>query len=234
MLQSGQAAVVTGAGSGIGRAIAVAMARLGLRVVAVGRNATKLADAAADCDGRAEPVVADVASEIGRAAIAEAAPAPLRALIHAAGDWTRAPLHEMSAKDWRALDMVNVHGPILLTMACLEKLQTAGGDVVFVNSTAALSASAGVAAYAASKSALRTATDVLRQEIGSQGVRVMSIFAGRTDTPMQERVLAAEGRRAPPGTLMQPEDVAAMIFAALQLPPWAEVTDIIMRPARRM
>ena len=79
---------------------------------------------------------------------------------------------------------------------------------------------------------MQAAVEILRQEINRDGIRVLSIYPGRTDTPMQQAILASEGRTAEPGQLMQPDDIAAMVLAALQLSRNSEVTDIFMRPMR--
>lgn len=229
---AGQHALVTGAGSGIGRAIALALAREGMWVRLVGRDAVKLARTAADAGVETSVVAADLATPEGIAAAAACGPR-LHVLVHCAGIYLRGPMTSISPAEWSALDAVNLHAPILLTSACLPCLRAASGQVVFVNSSAGLRAGAGVGVYAAGKHALKAAVDVLRQELNPDGVRVLSVFPGRTDTPMQRAVLAAEGRSAaPPGALMQPDDVAAMVLAALKLPRTAEVTDIMMRPVR--
>jgi NADP-dependent 3-hydroxy acid dehydrogenase YdfG len=152
--------------------------------------------------------------------------------VPAPGSYARTPVETLSASTWRALDAVNLHAPLLLVASCLPQLRAAQGQVVFINSSAGQRAPAGLAAYAGGKHALRAAADALRQEVTADGVRVLSIFPGRTATPMQAALLAAEGRSAEPGQLMQPEDVAQMMLAALQLPRTAEVTEIVMRPMR--
>jgi NADP-dependent 3-hydroxy acid dehydrogenase YdfG len=233
MLRAGQCALVTGAGSGIGRAIAVGLARAGLRVWLVGRTAPRLHETAAIAGG--EVLVADIAAEEQRAAVAQVVGPALDVLVHSAGVYLRRPVGDLSAADWQRVDAVNVHAPILLTTACLTALRAAPGQVVFINSSAALlAAGPGMAAYAGSKVALRAAADALRQEVNASGVRVVSVFPGRTDTPMQTAILAAEGRTAPPGALLRPEDVAEMVLAALRLPDTAEVTEIVMRPMRKL
>jgi NADP-dependent 3-hydroxy acid dehydrogenase YdfG len=234
MLRVGQTAVVTGAGSGIGRAIARALAHAGLRVLLVGRQHHKLYAVAAEIGASADVLPADlrVAEAAGR--IAEAAANPLHVLVHSAGVYLRGDVTQLSGSAWHELNAVNLHAPLLVTAACLPALRAAQGSVVFVNSTAALHPSATVGAYAASKAALRVAADALRQEVNGDGVRVLSIFPGRTDTPMQAAILAEEGRSAAPGTLMRAEDVSAMLLAALSLPDTAEVTELIMRPLRKL
>ena len=153
-------------------------------------------------------------------------------LIHSAGAYLRAPATALSAEQWEHLDRLNLYAPILLTAACRAALRAAGGDVVFINSSAGLRPAKEVAAYAAGKHALHAAVDALRQEINPEGIRLLSVFPGRTDTPMQRELLQLEGRAPNPATLMRPDDVACMVMAALKLPRTAEATDIIMRPMR--
>jgi short-subunit dehydrogenase len=109
-------------------------------------------------------------------------------------------------------------------------LRRAHADVVFVNSTAALHGVPNVAEYAMSKAAIRAFADSLRAEENAQGLRVLSVYVGRTATPMQEQVAREEGRDYHPERLLQPEDVASAILAALMLPHTAEITDIHIRP----
>ena len=178
----------------------------------------------------ARVVVADLATEAGLQAVASAVPAGLRVLVHGAGLFLHGPVAGTPAAGWDALCAVNLHAPMRLTAACLGALR-GGGQVVFINSTAGLRAGAGNGAYAASKHALRAAADALRQEVNADGIRVLSVFPGRTDTPMQQAVLRAEGRSARPGTLLHPQDVAAMVVAALRLPARAEVPELTIRPS---
>ncbi len=235
MLQAGQTAMVTGAGSGIGRAIAAALAERGVDVYLLGRRADTLRAAAAAIGPRAHALQTDLTDDAAVAAAARGIGGTLDVLVHCAGAYLRRPVAELGAAAWRDLDAVNLHAPILLTSVCLNQLRAARGQVVFINSTAALSPTgAGMAAYAASKAALRAATDALRQEVNGDGIRVLSIFPGRTETPMQAAILAEEGRVVAPGRLMQPQDVAAMVVAALSLPASAEVTEIVMRPMHKL
>jgi short-subunit dehydrogenase len=234
MPTSNQVALVTGASSGIGRAIAAALASRGMRVVLVGRDSARLREASRNAGVNTSTLLADLTTAAGRAAAAEHSRPELHVLIHSAGVYARGEVAALSAEKWQELDAINLHAPILLTAACLPQLRAASGQVVFINSSAALSASGGLSAYAAAKRGLQAATDALRQEVNGDGIRVLSVFPGRTDTPMQRAVLAAEQRVAPPGTLMRPEDVAAMVLAALDVPRTSEVTDIIMRPMRKL
>jgi NADP-dependent 3-hydroxy acid dehydrogenase YdfG len=110
-------------------------------------------------------------------------------------------------------------------------LRSRQGQIVFINSSVAVvNARAKLGQYAASKHALKAIADSLREEVNADGLRVISVYPGRTATPMQAAVHEMEGRAYHPEHLMQPDDVAAMVINALSLPPSAEVTDIMIRP----
>jgi short-subunit dehydrogenase len=129
---------------------------------------------------------------------------------------------------------VNVRGPYALTQAFLPLLRSSRGQIVFINSTAGLSAGPNVGQYAATKHALKAITDSLREEVNPDGIRVLSIFNGRTATPMQAAVHVAEGRDYCPEKLIQPDDVASVVVHALSLPKTAEITDVQMRPFAKL
>ena len=86
------------------------------------------------------------------------------------------------------------------------------------------------AQYDSTKHALKAVADSLRGEINTHGVRVLSVYLGRTASEMQERIYQMEGRPYRPELLLQPGDVASIIVSALSLPSTAEVTDISIRP----
>ena len=101
---------------------------------------------------------------------------------------------------------------------------------MFVSSSAGLTPRAGVSAYAASKAALTALATALREEVNRDGVRVLTVYPGRTAGKMQEQVKAFEGKPYEPERLVQPEDVAQATIAALELPRTAELTDLHLRP----
>ena len=186
-------AVVTGAGSGIGRATAAAICRRGVRVVGVGRRAAALAETQALCGDGFTAVAADVGTEDGRAAVAAAARAstPRKTLVvhNAAAVGETAPLGALTLGGWRAAMATNVEGPLFLTQALLPGLG-AGSRVLHVSSGAAHGGAEGLAAYCASKAALKSVYESLRGELGP-AVLVGSAMPGVADTPMQ-RALVAE------------------------------------------
>jgi NADP-dependent 3-hydroxy acid dehydrogenase YdfG len=107
------------------------------------------------------------------------------------------------------------------------------GSVVFINSSAGLATRANISQYSATKHALKAVADSIRAELNSDGVRVLSVYPGRTAGPQQEAIHKAEGKTYNPELLMQPADIARILVDALKVNRTAEVTDISIRPMRK-
>jgi NADP-dependent 3-hydroxy acid dehydrogenase YdfG len=232
---SGRVALVTGASSGIGRAIALTLASAGAAVWMAARTADNLAEVAAIGGPGAElrPVPVDLTDDAGLAHLRETIESGserLDIVVHAAGSIALGATAEAGVSELDAQYRVNLRARYLLTQLVLPLLAASGGDLVFVCSTAALGGRSGVGQYAALQAGVRALADAIRAEVNGQGVRVLTIFPGRTATPMQQQIHRHEGRDYRPERLMQPQDVAAMVLAAVQLPRTAEVTEIVMRP----
>jgi NADP-dependent 3-hydroxy acid dehydrogenase YdfG len=231
---TGLTCVVTGASSGIGRAIAVALASADATVCAVARRRDELEATAARANGagRFELYQTDLVSDDQVEALTRAllARGGVDVLVHSAGVHSIASFETASIDDFDRQYTANVRAPFLLTQSLLPSLRERAGQVVFINSTVGLAARANVGQYAATQHALKAVADSLREEINSDGVRVVSVYPGRTATPRQAKIHEAEGRAYPPERLMQPEDVAAVVLTALTLPRTAEVTDLRVRP----
>jgi len=235
----GLVAVVTGAGSGIGRSVSLRLAAEGATVCLIGRRAEHLeavAQSAGSSGGRCVTYSMDVGidSEVGRLrAHVEREFGSLDILVHSAGVIALGRLDEARVEDLDWQYRVNVRGAYALTSSLLPMLKARQGQIVFMNSSVGLTARAGAGHYAASKHALRAIADSLREEVNPHGVRVLSVFLGRTATPMQSEIHRVEDRPYKPERLMQPDDVASVVVNALSLPRTAEVTDIRMRPMRK-
>jgi NAD(P)-dependent dehydrogenase (short-subunit alcohol dehydrogenase family) len=232
----GQVAVITGASGGIGEAMAMQLARGGARLLLTGRSAERLdlvAERARDLSPGVETFAADLAEDSQVRALASHALGvfgKVDLLIHSIGLFLGGPF-ESPVEDLDRQLRINVHVPYLLTQALLPSLIARQGQVVFVNSSSGFHpARAGWVAYSASKHALRAVADGLRDEVNKQGVRVITVFPGRTATAMQEEVHRYEGRPYDPDRFLQPRDVAAAVVSALSLPRTAEVTDLHIRP----
>jgi NADP-dependent 3-hydroxy acid dehydrogenase YdfG len=120
-----------------------------------------------------------------------------------------------------------------LFAACHPLLVESSGQVIFINSTQGLKAAAGVGQFAATQHAIKAVSDSLRDEVNASGVRVTSIFLGRTATERQRAIFAIEGRPYPPERLIQPADVGGLVLFLLRLPRTSEVTDILLRPMQK-
>jgi NADP-dependent 3-hydroxy acid dehydrogenase YdfG len=228
-------AVVTGASSGIGRAIAIELARRGVRLCAIGRNPATLAEtiAASKLSPKALPYQTDLtvdeniprlANWLGREF------GQLDILVHSAGVIHHDPVETASAKNFDLQYAANLRAPYLLTQALLPALTASQGQVVFINSSLGLNAKRPtVGQFAATQHALKAVADSLREEVNPRGIRVLTVHTGRTATPRQERLHHEEQKIYRPELLLQPEDVASMVAHCLALPRTAEVTDMNIR-----
>lgn len=234
MIFPDQVAVVTGAGSGIGRAVAVGLAAGGAEVCLVGRRADALEETASLVRGtRVHSYPTDLTVDAEVSAFAQRIAderGRVDMLIHSAGVIASGPLEAapVAIFDWQY--RTNLRAPYLLTQLLLPMLRLQRGQIVFINSTAGLNARASVSQYAATKFGLKALADSLREELNPAGVRVLTVYPGRTASPMQATVHEAEGKPYKPEGLLQPEDVAKLVLQALSLARTAEITDISVRP----
>ena len=228
--------VVTGASQGIGRAIALGLARKKAVLFLVARNGSALeevADIARTSSPRVMLQAADLAVDGADTEIAESLGREfggLDGLVHCAGAFSRGALETASVDELDRLYRTNVRMPYGLTQSLLPLLKRRKGQIVFVNSSQGMQARACVGQFAASQHALKAIADSLRDEVNSDGIRVLSVYCGRTATPRMEAMYKLEGREYKPELLLQAEDVAEAVINALMMPLTAEVTNITMRP----
>ena len=215
--------LVTGASSGIGRALAEKLRDRGDDLVLLGRDASRLNDF---------PDAEVIEVELADTAAVEAVrvDGPLDTVIHSAGIVDLSPVRSFQTEHWTAQLAVNLTAPAILTRALLPLLRQAEGTVLFVNSSAGLTASPEWAAYAASKFGLRALADSLRAEEVDHGVRVTTVFPSRTATPMQEKVHEQEGATYDASRWIPPETVADTILHVLDLPAGTTIPEVTVRP----
>ena len=232
----GKLAVVTGASQGIGRAIVLRLANAGATVCLIGRKRRKL-ESVAEHLGTKEPktflIEANLAGDDGIKEIVrflEHHKLQTDILIHSAGEYKRGDIENARIGDFDAMYQSNVRGAYLLTQALLPSLKSRQGEIVFINSSQGQQASAGVGQYASTQHALKGIADSVRAEVNQYGIRVLSIFCGRTATPRMEEIFEAEKKVYNPDVLLQPEDIAAIVVDALSLSRTAEITNINIRP----
>jgi NADP-dependent 3-hydroxy acid dehydrogenase YdfG len=235
----GHIAVVTGAGSGVGQAIACALAMQGATLCLVGRTLATLQATACSVNNARSVTCCyptDLTDDEAVQALAERLQREWDAvdiLVHSAGVYAMGKLEAASVMELDLQYRTNVRAPYLLTQALLPLLRRRQGQVVFINSSVGLIAREQVGPYAATKHALRALADSFREEVNADGLRVLSVYLGRTASPMQAMIHAMEGKAYHPEHLLQPSDVAAVVLNALCLPRTAEVTDLSIRPLRK-
>lgn len=230
----GAVAVVTGAGGGIGRSITLALVSAGASAWVVGRNRAALQETARECgEGNVHVRPTDLTDEKETRALVrelEREAGRVDVLVHCAGVMSRGGIAEAPARSLDVQYSANVRAFYVLIQELLPLLRRGPGQVVVVNSSVVSGPRAGLGQYAAMQHALRALTDTLRAEVNEHGIRVLSLFPGRTATSRQERLYSEEGKPYRPELLLQPADLATMVVAALTLPRTAEVTDIHLRP----
>jgi len=232
-MAEGRSAVVTGASSGIGAAVARRLATAGYAVVGGARRVEAVREILEPLGGRALPLdVTDDASVAGFVGGLGA----VDVLVNNAGlSLGLAPVAEGSIEDWRTMYETNVLGVLRLTRALVPSLAASGdGHLVNVGSIAGFETYPGGAGYTASKHALRALTKTLRQELLGEPVRVTEISPGLVETEFslvrfrgdRDRAAAVYGGLQP----LTAEDVAECVLWALERPPHVNIDEIVVRP----
>jgi len=224
-------ALVTGAGSGIGRAAAIRLSQAGLRVVLVARGADALAATAEACPGPTVAIPADVTdpSAVDRLfGQAEHDWGPVEILIASAGAGYSARIEQTSDADWHRMLDLNLTAPFRCLRRAVPGMRARGyGRVVVIASTASRVGEPYLAAYAASKHGVLGLVRAASAELASTGVTVNAVCPGFVDTPMMAttigNIVAKTGRttgqarsaleaRQPIGRLIRPEEVADAVW----------------------
>lgn len=231
----GTAAIVTGAGTGIGAAVATALHDAGASVTLIGRRPELLAEVADQLGDRVHSCPCDVSDyEAVQAAVEEATHThgPTTILVNNAGINTNPrSVAGVSLPDWDLTVAVDLSGVFYCVRAALPKMRAAGGGtIVNIASTSGRwgSSTAG-AAYSSAKHGVVGLNSVINEEESRNGIRCTVILPGEVDTPILDRrpePVSAERRRA----MLQPQDVAAATLLAATLPNRACITELVIKP----
>lgn len=232
----GKSAVITGGGSGIGAAIALVFAADGAEVMIAGRSAEKLASVVEDAQhGIVIPFPCDVADR-GQAAnlIAHATErfGKVDILVNAAGVNTpKRMMSDLDPADWDRLVAINATGVYNTIHAVLPQMRRRkDGVIININSTSGVRAGLlGGVAYNAGKFAVTALTHSVAQEVKDEGIRLTNLCPGEVDTPILEHrptPVTAEHR----ARILQPEDIAAVALTIANLPPRANVVEVVVKP----
>ena len=224
---AGRTALVTGGGRGIGRAIAVALAREGASVAVAARTHSEIEDAAAECGSGAIAIRLDVTDEADCAAAVELCRQRLRSLdilVNGAGIASSSKFANLSVQSWREIMTTDLDGPFLMTRAAVPSmLARRWGRVISIGTTASRVGAPYVAAYTAAKHGLLGLMRSLAAEYAGAGVTFNCVCPGFTDTSMTDetvRNIAAKTGRSPDqaraalfsplGRLITPREIAAV------------------------
>lgn len=212
-------AIVTGAGSGIGRALAIELSSEPVTVLAVGRREAHLRETADLAPGKVAVVAADVGEESGRSEILSrvSRESTLKYLIHAAGVCFIERTADITVESWRRTMATNVEARLFLTLRLLPRFKE-GSRVLFVGSNSAAKPRQGSAAYCVSKAASYMLQECLKLELAKQGILVSSAIPSPVNTPLLIDQMAADAdifpdgveyrRLRPEGGLISPATVA--------------------------
>jgi NADP-dependent 3-hydroxy acid dehydrogenase YdfG len=231
----GKTAIVTGAGRGIGRAVALAFAAEGAAVAVASRSRADLAEVAGAIrsagGGRALAIPTDVTNDGAVEALVEQTLADLGrvdVLVTAAGTAAFAALADTKPADWDTMLSVNLRAAMVCCRAVLPPmLRQASGTIINIASIAAKRALPGSAVYTATKAGLFGFSRVLAEELRNTGVRVGVLMPGAVDTPLWDTL----GGSPPREKMLRPEDVARAAVLMAALPPHAILEELTLLPA---
>jgi 3-oxoacyl-[acyl-carrier protein] reductase len=229
----GASALVTGAGRGIGRAIALALAREGAGVTLVARTSGDLESLVSEIQAAGGQAVAhpgDVRDpKLAAAAVARAEKAHgrLQILVNNAGVGEHKPVAETTDEDWARILDTNLSAVFRFTRAALPQLTNGGGHVFMISSLAGVNPIAGMSAYCASKAGLDHFTACLMLEVRQQGVKVSTLAPGSVDTNF-----GGDARSGDTSWMLRSEDVAEAVLDLARSRDGALLSRVEMRPLR--
>lgn len=214
-------ALITGAGKGIGKAIALALAKEGVNVILLARTQDEIENVAAKARSlrvKALAITADVADINSVNSAVEKALAEFKTidiLINNAGTAAFGNFLELEPSEWERIIQVNLMGTYYATRAVLPNMiERKTGDIINISSTAGLNGNALTSAYSASKFAVLGLTDSLMQEVRKHNIRVTALTPSTVATDLAKELNLTDGN---PEKVMQSEDLAELIIAQLKL-----------------
>jgi 3-oxoacyl-[acyl-carrier protein] reductase len=227
---AGKVALITGAGRGIGRAIAIALAKAGCEVCITARSIDQLVAVQKEIyavKGKAIPIQADLTRDEDVESLVQAC-GPVDFLINNAGWGKRAPVTRAKIEDWDQTLRLNLRAPMILAQKLLPAMiEKSSGAVINIGSVSGKSGEANGAAYSASKFGLIGFTQSLFEEVREHKIKVTVILPGFVDTPMIPPVKHLDRTK-----MIQPDDVAQAVLYVLNAPATACPVEITIRPQR--
>ena len=236
---SGRRILVTGATSGLGKAIALCCANMGAVVIGIGRDEERLQNTQLDLNAISSKshrtLRADLTQAVDRESLVAELGGPIDGLVHSAGISRLSPVRMMTEHHLREVQAINVEAPMLLTQALLKRnLVAADGSIVFIASIAAHIGVPGVAAYSGTKAALIAMMRCLAVEVVKRRIRANCLSPALVETPLLDATAALLGsmdeeRKNYPLGFGKPDDVAnAAVFLLSNASRWITGTTIVM------
>lgn len=235
MILTERAAIVTGAGRGIGKAIAMALAGKGCRVLISSRSEKELEtveDEIRSRGGLALPLSLDLSKPGAARRVTDAA---LRAfgtidiLVNNAAVLHNTPFLDVTEEEWDRVMAINLKAPFLLSQEALRVMrERRSGHIINISSTAALQVPVHLTTYGTSKKALMGLSEALYETAKEYGVKVSVVYPGMTDTEMLREL----NPPVPPDRWMKPEDIADCVLFLLEQSDRAVVRDLVPWAAR--
>ena len=223
-------AIITGAGQGIGRGIALTFASQNIHTILVGRTETKLRDVAREIEGlngtftvkaldiTHQDAVADFASEFATERI--------DILVNCAGDWLIETLDETGEDKLTHIIDINLKAPYRLSRLLLPGLRKSpNGSIINIGSMAAVGSYGGITAYTAAKTGLRGLTGSLADELNDELIRVVMVSPGPANTPMRH----AATPDMDTNMLLEPDVIASLVSFIVNLPQGVTLDDVTMK-----
>lgn len=239
---AGKVALVTGASSGIGEAIAIALAGAGATVAISARRANRLADLALrieaaggnalalpgdmTVESEATKAVEDTVARLGRIDI----------LINSAGVIQGGGIQNCDIDEYRRVFDINLFATLYTSVAAVRHMRAqGGGDIITISSLAARKGGPGTSAYSSSKHAVNSMTDAMRQELGGHNIRVSILMPGATTTEVGDNVSDPKFRKMIQAHVskegaVKPSEIADTIVFMLSLPRHVNISEISVRP----
>ena len=235
-------ALITGASSGIGEGTAVALAAAGATVALAARRGDrleKIAERIEDAGGRAVPIVGDMTVEADAIRVVEETVEKLGGidiLINSAGIMQAGGIENADLEEYRSVFNVNLFGTVYTCKAAVpHMLKQGGGDIITISSLAGRKGGPLTNAYAASKHAVNSMTDAMRQELGGRNIRVCILMPGATTSEVGDNITNEDWRKAIQAHVgkqgaVQPSEIGDTIVHILSLPRHVNISEICIRP----
>lgn len=231
----GKVALITGASSGIGRAIARRLSAQGLKIVLVARNSERLNELRNELGENAICIALDLSKADEIPSLIESAVekfGSIDILIENAGTFNQSDVSETDPRDIEQMIDVNLTSVILLAQAALPHMaKQKSGDILVVGSIAGVSDMRNEAVYAATKHGINAFVRSLRRQVQKDGIRVGSILPGTVATELWGEIDAEKvDRQVEAGEVLRPEDIADIVALMLQQPANVTIRELVVLP----